>query len=188
MKKRWICLLLAGMLTLSACGGENPASAGQASGGLEEDPAAEIFVSEESPEPVSQVCGLYLQVLADLWEVDSGLNGGIRYLGLDLSGVTDLTEADREHIVREFGGAHELEVIIGDYEDLREQGYLMPFTEGTELCWWENGVLFSITGSAEDFDAHKWRSPLGAYFFADCSAEQASDGGWNYKIGSEAIA
>lgn len=182
MKKRWICLLLAGVLALSACGGEQPVPSEPAPAEPEESPAV------ESPEPVSEVCQLYLQVLADLWEVDSGLNGGITYLGLDLSGVTDLTEADREHIAREFGAAHEMEVVQGGYEDLREQGYLEPYAEGTELCWWEDGVLFVITGSAEDFDAHKWRSPLGAYFFGECSAKQDKNGDWSYKVGNEAIA
>lgn len=38
------------------------------------------------------------------------------------------------------------------------------------------------------FDAQKWRSALGAYFFADCTAEQALDGHWgDYTVGSEAI-
>lgn len=177
MKKSWICLLISGVLVLSACGGEKPAVP---------HPSAEPL-PVESLEPVSEVCELYLQVLEDLWEVASGLNGGITYLGLDLSAVTDLTEADREHISREFGVTHEMEVIPGGYEDLREQGYLEPYAEGTELCWWEDGVLFVITGSAEKFDAHKWRSPLGAYFFADCSGEQSGEGRWNYGIGSEMI-
>ena len=37
-------------------------------------------------------CGLCLQVLADLWEVDAGLNEDITQLGVDLSGFTGLTE------------------------------------------------------------------------------------------------
>jgi len=182
MKKRWIYLLLTCVLALSACGrAEQPAPSEPVPVEPEESPVV------ESPEPVSEVCELYLQVLADLWEVDSGLNGGITCLGLDLSGVTDLTKADREYIAWEFGAAYEMEVLPGGYEDLREGGYLEPYAEGTELFWWEDGVLFVITGSAEDFDAHKWRSPLGAYFFSDCSGEQNGEGRWSYEIGSEMI-
>ena len=33
----------------------------------------------------ADVCALYLQVLEDLWNVDSGLNGGITQIGIDLS-------------------------------------------------------------------------------------------------------
>ena len=38
------------------------------------------------------------------------------------------------------------------------------------------------------FDAQKWRSSLGAYFFCDCTAVQSALGEWSeYQIGSEAI-
>lgn len=183
MKNHWICLLTALVLALSACGGaEQPTPS-------EPVPTApeESQPEEKSPEPVSEVCELYLQVLEDLWEVNSGLNDGIQYLGLDLSGVTDLTQADQDHVAREFGEARGLEVIQATYDELREGGYLEPYAEGGEIFWWEDGVLFSIDGSAEDFDAQKWRSPLGAYFFADCSAGQSKDGTWSYEIGAEMI-
>ena len=52
-------------------------------------------------------------------------------------------------------------------------------TEGGEPDALQNTVTF---------DAQKWRSALGAYFFADCTAEQALDGHWgDYTVGSEAI-
>ena len=48
---------------------------------------------------------------------------------------------------------------------------------------------FSITekegSSTLTFDARKWRSGLGAYFFCDCTAEPEEDG--RYVVGSEAI-
>ena len=37
------------------------------------------------------------------------------------------------------------------------------------------------------FDARKWRSPLGAYYFTDCTAV-SSGGHWGrYTVGSEMI-
>lgn len=46
-----------------------------------------------------------------------------------------------------------------------------------------NGEKNTVT-----FDARKWRSALGAYFFADCTAEQALDGHWgDYTVGGQAI-
>ena len=38
------------------------------------------------------------------------------------------------------------------------------------------------------FDAEKWRSGLGAYFFLDCTASMEQDGTWTYTVGGEAIA
>ena len=85
--------------------------------------------------------------------------------------------------------------------ELAAEGYLAgtePDSDG--IPCWEDGCLFTIaeqeTGDNElngarntvTFDAQKWRSALGAYFFADCTAEQALDGHWgDYTVGSEAI-
>ena len=70
----------------------------------------------------------------------------------------------------------------------------------SERLVWEDGCLFTITeqetGDNElngarntvTFDAHKWRSALGAYFFCDCTASQDIDGRWgDYTVGSQAI-
>ena len=46
-------------------------------------------------EPADDRCGLYLQVLSDLWEVDTALNTGLEELGVDLSGLTDLAEREK---------------------------------------------------------------------------------------------
>ena len=38
------------------------------------------------------------------------------------------------------------------------------------------------------FDAQKWRSGLGAYFFCDCTSVQSALGQWDgYAVGAEAI-
>lgn len=140
-------------------------------------------------------CGLYLQVLEDLWAVDEGLNGDITELGVDLSSVTDLSESEKAAVAWAFGNAHGLTPVEGTLEELWEQGYLTRMTEPAEgyadslaLYYWEGGVLFSVSGCARDgFNAQKWRSGLGAYFFQDCTAVQADDGTWTYAVGSEAI-
>ncbi len=111
-------------------------------------------------------CGLYLQVLEDLW---------------DLAWV--------------FGNTHGLMPITGTLEEIWQAGYLTPMTEPAEgqedsvsLYRWENGCLFVLTGSAEDgFDAEKWTSGIGAYMFVDCTVRQNADGTWSYTVGAEAI-
>lgn len=128
-------------------------------------------------------CGLYLQVLEDLWNVDSGLNDGVTQLGMDLSGVTDLTESEKAAVVWRFGQARGLVPVTGTFEELAEAGYL-----DRERLVWENGILFTLSGSAsEGFQAEKWRSGTGAYFFTDCTARAGDGGGWTYRVGAEAI-
>lgn len=152
------------------------------------------------------LCGLYLQVLDDLWDRDSGLNGGASYVSVDLSDAPGgLTEGEKAAITYIFACRHQVEGLSYSYEELVKEGYL------TEVEWashpkdvpavyqWEDGVLFSITADEwEDgevyslpvikFDAGKWRSPLGAYYFDDCKAVWAEAGSWgSYSIGGELI-
>ena len=130
-------------------------------------------------------CGLYLQVLEDLWETDPGLNTGLEELAVDFSGLTDLTESEKAALAWEFGNAHGLTPITGTWEELVEAGYI----DGENLVWNGSGCLFTLTGSAEEgFQAEKWASGLGAYFFTDCTARRSADGTWTYQVGGHAIA
>lgn len=146
-------------------------------------------------------CTLYLRVLDDLWDVDEGLNSDITMLSVDLS-QTSLPESEQAAVVWAFAGAHGIsDPLTLSYEELAAEGYLAgmePDSDG--IPCWEDGCLFTIaeqeTGDNElngarntvTFDAQKWRSALGAYFFADCTAEQALDGHWgDYTVGSQAI-
>lgn len=128
-------------------------------------------------------CGLYLQVLEDLWAVDPGLNDGVTELGVDLSGLTDLSGAEKSAVAWRFGELHGIVPLEASYDELVEEGYI----DG-EAPYWEDGCLFTLSGSAEEgFDAQKWRSGLGAYFFTGCTARRSGDGSWTYRIGAEAI-
>lgn len=146
-------------------------------------------------------CALYLRVLNDLWDVDGGLNGDVTAVSVDLS-QTSLPESEQAAVAWAFAGAHGIsDPLTLSYEELAAEGYLAgtePDSDG--IPCWEDGCLFAITeqetGDNElngarntvTFDAQKWRSALGAYFFADCTAEQALDGHWgDYTVGSQAI-
>lgn len=160
-------------------------------------------------------CALYLQVLEDLWTVDPGLNSGsLTYIGVDLS-QTSLTESERAAVAWAFAGKHGAELVEGTYDELVEQGFITgeplggDAPEGAKFWQWTDGCLFSIEESDEPvvfslpniapgtevpaydavrFNAEKWRSGLGAYYFTDCTAVRGADGHWGgYTVGSEAI-
>ena len=139
--------------------------------------------------------GLYLKVLEDLWGTDAGLNGEIKYISIDLSKAPgELTEGEKSAISYIFAKAHEKQCLQLTFEELREQGYIKK-----DELYWEDGLLFSITDDmkAEEqynglrvikFDAQKWRSGLGAYFFTDCSVSWPQQGTWtDYNVGGHAI-
>ena len=130
-------------------------------------------------------CGLYLQVLEDLWADNGALAADISYIGLDLSELSDLTPSEKDAVSYLFSCRHpEGELVTGTWEELVEAGYI----DGEEL-YWEDGVFFSLSGSAEDtFDGEIWRSGLGASYLVDCTARMAGDGSWTYQVGGHAIA
>ena len=140
--------------------------------------------------------GLYLKVLEDLWETDAGLNGDIKYISIDLSKAPgDLTEGEKSAIGYIFAKAHGKQCLQLSYEELAQQGYL----KGDKPYYFEDGILFSITDNMKEneqynglrvikFDAEKWRSGTGAYFFYDCSASWPQNGAWSdYTVGGHAI-
>lgn len=150
------------------------------------------------------LCGLYLQVLSDLWDEDTGLNGGAKYVSVDLSAAPgELSDAAKFAVAWSFAQSHGVEALTLRYDELVEQGYLTDATpEGVswQAYQWDDGVLFSITADAGEhegevyslpavfFNAEKWRSPLGAYYFCHCSAFWPEMGTWSeYRVGSEAI-
>lgn len=163
--------------------------------GTEKNPAGAYY----------DLCGLYLQVLEDLWNTDAGLNSGdgLAYIGVDLSQAPGgLTEGEKSALAWRFAQNHGKALVTGTWQELTDQGYITgePL-EGSDARFmqWEDGVLFSITAAdapadqayslpALFFNAEKWRSSLGAYFFSDCSALWPETGTWTaYTIGSEAI-
>lgn len=157
------------------------------------------------------LCGLYLQVLDDLWKKDPALNEDISVAGLDLSQAPGgLTDSEKAAIAWRFGETHGVEVVTGTFEELEEQGYFTscPIStpapeEGEDFShmWnqWEDGCLFSITPNEDHegeiyslpvlfFNAEKWRAPLAAYGFYDCSAGWGQVSTWNgYTVGAEFI-
>ncbi len=155
----------------------------------------EIYSLRAESRDTDDRCGLYLQVLEDLWEVDPGLNTSMEELGVDFSELTDLSTSEKAALTWAFGNAHGLMPITGTLEEIWEAGYLTPMTEPAEgyedsvaLYGWEGGCLFSLSGSADTaFRAEKWASGLGAYVFSDCTAKMGADGSWSYTVGSQAI-
>lgn len=147
------------------------------------------------------LCGLYLKVLDDLWQKDPALNENITMAGLDLSNAPGgLTESEKQALAWRFGELHGVDVVTEDFEsyytaiDLEE-----GVKEGPALYEWTDGCLFFIEPHGADqeevyslptlrFDAAKWRGPLAAYFFYDCTAVWPELGSWSeYTVGSEMI-
>jgi len=147
------------------------------------------------------LCGLYLKVLDDLWQVDSALNTDIAIAGLDLSNApAGLTMAEKNAIAWRFGELHGVEVVTKNFTDYYTQVDLGEVVEeGPVYYEWPDGCLFSIEAHESEefemyslatvnFDASKWKGPLAAYCFYDCTAVWPQMGTWSgYNVGAEMI-
>ena len=195
--KKIVVLVLCLMLVLSLIGCEKKS--------IEDEPSITTVDELNDPDVTvitirEDVCELYLKVLEDLWNVDPGLNSEISQIGIDLSKLSHLTETEKETVMREFASKHNLPYIVGTFEELCEQGFI-----DKENLYWKDGLFFSIKTNEDavwnlpsikvgdsipeltSFDAQKWRSGLGAYYFGQCSAQKNADGTWSYTVGQEAI-
>lgn len=196
--------LCGGMTVEIALSGDVPASSPAELTGAVESVSAHSLGSLENPGGTAyDLCGLYLRVLEDLWEKDTGLNSGAKYISVDLSGAPGgLSESAKFAVAWAFARRHDAEPLTLGYDELAAQGYLADYgPEDAEwkAYWWEDGVLLRVTAheGAEDevyslpvvrFDAEKWRSPLGAYFFYDCTAIWPEFGTWSgYTVEAEMI-
>lgn len=137
-------------------------------------------------EQKDDLVGLYEKVFDKLWETDKGLNMDINILAFDLSKTTNITDAEKSALMYELGSKYSLDTVSGTFDQLSEEGYI-----DKENLYFENGILFSFEVIEESknsfmFNAQKWRSGLGAYFFLDCTAKKTKNG-WDFEIGGEAI-
>ncbi len=194
-----LCLIL--VLSFVGCGTRSTGDQPSVTAVDQLNDPGELDVSEGNAGTIREdVCELYLEVLEDLWNVDPGLNSEISQIGIDLSELSHLTEAEKDSVMSEFASKHNLPYLAGTWEELCEQGFI----DKENLCWKE-GLFFSIKTNEDAvwnlpaikegdpvpeltaFDAQKWRSGLGAYFFGQCSAQKNADGKWSYTVGQEAI-
>ena len=196
-------------VTLYLDGGSVSASA------IESGMSAEVWytggVQETYPAQFSQVvavslsreedmqydlCGLYLQVLEDLWNADEGLNGGAEVVSVDLSKAPGgLTAGEKAAVAYVFAQRHGVQGLTMTFDELCEEGYLAgeKLEDGSTAYSFTSGLLFTVTpdetqgnGATVCFSAQKWRSPLGAYYFTGCTASRGEDD-WEYSVGAEMI-
>ena len=188
---------------IAVSGDLTAASPAELTGAVESVSAHSLGTPENPGGTAYDLCGLYLQVLEDLWEKDPGLNGGAKYVSVDLSDAPgELSESAKFAVAWAFARRHDAEPLTLGYDELAAQGYLAdygPEDAERKAYYWDDGVLLRITAhkGAEDevyslpvlrFDAEKWRSPLGAYFFYDCTAIWPEFGTWSsYTVGAGMI-
>ena len=139
-----------------------------------------ITVLEEGED----LCGLYLQVLNDLWADALGGESGVETIGVDASALEGLSEGETDAMAYAFGMAHQTGLPLrGTFDELTEQGYIEPSGDGPGR--WPGGALFRLEGSADTgFQVCCW---TGTEVIWRCSAAQDAAGNWSYRTDSAAL-
>ena len=156
---------------------------------------APTATKKPTPYGFDDMCEMYLEVLEDLWEADEGLNGDITAVSVDLAG-TSLSPSEQAAVRWLFEEECRVPALDLSMEELDAKGYLTHEENG--FTHWKDGGYMAITeGELEGtyngmvpvkFDAWKWRSSLGAYFFSDCTSARNGMGSWSdYQVGAHMI-
>lgn len=177
MKWLILALVLALALSAAACGQKADAGGGN------------VFENGTLPEEETALVDFYFGVIKDLYEEDHGLNDNVEIIAVDLSNVENLSEEGKTALLEKVAEEYSVDSREASYQELVSEGAI---SNPEEFPSFDNGLLFSFTdfeatGDTIKFDAEKWRTALGTYFFVDCTAEKGNDGAWTYTVGGYAI-
>lgn len=151
------------------------------------------------------MCGLYLQVLQDLWDTDPALNEGVTQIGVNLTEAPGgLNAAEQNAVAWILGQQNDVDAFCTSFQQLKEEEKLTQLIQQEDVWHWEDGVLITVYPSEDDpaialeagkerptiplFHAEKWRSASGADMFSNCTAYWDAESGWDYQLGSYAMA
>lgn len=123
----------------------------------------------------------YFALVDLIYQQDPALNDGITEITLDLDGVNNLSQIEKQALIYLVYNQYGKEV----YQDNRE-GLLANGALDTNGTHYENGVLIKITDTGVQngtftFTLEKWRSALGAIGAHGATANKI-DGAWQYSI------
>lgn len=172
----------------------NPAKIGAVVPGMLVDVEYDGFIEEVYPgivanpsrvritDSADDMTGFYLTVVRDIFETDSALNSGIRTIALDLTGVHNLSDAEKEALVYLVWTQLGYEAVQSTWDELCEEGFIdedrLSFEEGIVITFTDTPVK----GSSFDFMVKKWRSGDGSIGYDDCKAKKSGKN-WEYTLG-----
>lgn len=132
----------------------------------------------------NDIMKVYREAFLNLRAEDSDLDYGAERITLDISGVTNLSEGEKEALhyliscdVGRFGESG-FGVEEATFEELVAEGSISVDENGFHE--FEDGIHYEISATAQEdgflFDIHKMRSSQGVYGFYDCKATFTENG------------
>lgn len=135
-------------------------------------------------ESSDNLVNMFVDVIMQLYNEDTGLNSGINVITFDMTEVENLSNLEKEAIIYKVWCETGIEINFGTHQELLDDGQI---TENG----YDKGLLFKVktedtVDNSFNFSISKYRGPLGAYFYVNCKATKIENV-WNYSIGEEMI-
>jgi hypothetical protein len=113
--------------------------------------------------PKEHLVEIYSTAFDAMMENDTALNSKAKFISVDMNNLSDLTEQNKQDILRYFKEKYKIETMNASFEELKEKGMYNPDTGSLD------GVLLRI--EKVDFvnnheiliEGSKYRSGLGAF-------------------------
>ncbi|WP_078548513.1 peptide ABC transporter substrate-binding protein [Litchfieldia alkalitelluris] len=121
-----------------------------------------LVACDQEADAKKSLAEIYSLALNSIMERDTGLNGGMDFIAIDMSNFDELDQRDRKQIVTFFEDTYKTEVMISTFEDLQEKGL---YNEETSIL---DGILLRIEkvdfkfNNEIVFEGSKYRSGLGS--------------------------
>ncbi|BFL48111.1 hypothetical protein [Lactonifactor longoviformis] len=123
----------------------------------------------------NDITGMYLEALKEIYQIDPGLNSGVKIMVLDLSMSVNMSEAEKSALAYRWDSwlrsqSQDMDVYQKTYDELVEEGMI-----DTEKLYFPEGMLITIEdkeikGDSFVFSISKWCSGLGADGLDNCKA------------------
>ena len=123
----------------------------------------------------NDITGMYLEAIKEIYQIDPGLNSGVKIMALDLSMSVNISEAEKSALAYQWDSwlrsqSQDMDVYQKTYDELVEEGMI----DGEKL-YFPEGMLITIEdkeikGDSFEFSISKWCSGLGADGLENCKA------------------
>jgi hypothetical protein len=129
--------------------------------------AAPGVQAPETPPPAeAKLADALFEIVLTLYEMDSGLNFGIRYVAFDPAGVPEEALAPLTERLRSWAEGLGCELLTDSYQSVVQAGYIGDLNAG-DGSGFREGIRFTFRDVAQSEDSvtafvTKYRGPLGA--------------------------
>ena len=113
----------------------------------------------------SQKSKLYALAFDAVWEMDKGLNSGIKYISINTKTFKDFSKEDKKQLFNYIADKYNVTMLDMSIDELKNEGYVKELS-------FKEGVLFQVdkynsySSNSVALEGKKWRSGKGAIGFS----------------------